>query len=383
MRPHRIVVAPDKFKGSLSALDVARAIERGLAHVFGERYGIDVIPMADGGEGTVAAFLEGGARALRRTVSGPRGAAVEAAFARDGDIAILEMASASGLALLARDGHDARAASTYGTGELICAALDSGATRIVVGIGGSATNDGGAGMLAALGARLLDADGEAVAPGGAPLGALATIDLTHLDPRLREVTLEVAADVDNPLCGPTGASAIFGPQKGASAADVAELDAALGHFADVAAATLGRDDRNVPGAGAAGGLGFAFVAFLGACLRPGVEIVAELRGLDAALRGASFCVSGEGRIDAQTLHGKTVAGIANIAERHGVPVIALAGTLEAEAEDALFARGVTCVPILEGPMDLEAAMLQTAALVERAAARVARTIEATGRAAAR
>ncbi|GAC1542860.1 MAG: glycerate kinase [Vulcanimicrobiaceae bacterium] len=379
MGPERIVVAPDKFKGSLSALDVARAIERGLAHVFGDRYGIELIPMADGGEGTVAAFVEGGARTERRSVRGPRGGVVEAAFARDGAIAVVEMASASGLALLARDEYDAGAATTYGTGELIAAALETGATRIVVGIGGSATNDGGAGMLAALGARFLDAAGNALPPGGAHLRDLATIDLTHLDPRLRDVTLEVAADVDNPLCGPTGASAVFGPQKGASQAGVASLDAALGHYADVAAATLGRDERDVPGAGAAGGLGFAFIAFMGARLRPGVEIIAELRGLEAALRGAAFCFSGEGRVDEQTLRGKTVAGVATIARRHGVPVVALAGTLEAAAEDALFARGVVCVPIAEGPMPLETAMRETAALVERAAARVARTIAATAR----
>lgn len=332
--------------------------------------------MADGGEGTVAAFLEGGARMERRTVCGPRGAPVEAAFAVEDEIAVVEMASASGLALLARDQYDARGATTYGTGELIGAALDCGVARVVIGIGGSATSDGGAGMLTALGARFLDRNGQLLAPGGAPLRELARIDLSQLDPRLRRVTLEVAADVDNPLCGAAGAAAIFGPQKGASPADVASLERALAHYADVAAATLGRDDRDLPGAGAAGGLGFAFVAFLGARLRPGVEIVAELRGLDASLRGAWLCVSGEGRIDRQTLHGKTVAGIATIARRHGVPVVALAGTLDAEAEDALFERGVTCVPILERPMPLEAAMAATATLVERAASRLARTIAA-------
>ncbi len=377
MRRRRIVVAPDKFKGSLSARDVARAIERGLAHVFADRYAIELIPMADGGEGTVAAFIDGGAHTEWRRVCGPRGAPVDAAFAFDGDVAVVEMASASGLALLARDAYAAGEATTYGTGELIRAALDCGATRIVVGIGGSATNDGGSGMLAALGVRFLDASGNALPPGGVHLCHLVTIDPTHLDPRLGGIALEVAADVDNPLCGPTGASAIFGPQKGASPAEVVALDAALGHYADLAAATLGRDERNVPGTGAAGGLGFAFVAFLGARLRPGVEIVAELRGLDVALRGALLCISGEGRIDAQTLHGKTVAGVAAIARRHGVPVIALAGTLDAEAEDALFARGVTCVPILERPMALDVAMLHTAVLVERAAARIARTIAGT------
>ena len=370
-----IVVAPDKFKGSLSALDVARAVERGLRHVLDDRYDIALIPMADGGEGTVAAFIQSGASAESQSVRGPRGAPVLAQFARDGDIAVIEMASASGLALLAPDAYDACAATTFGTGELILAALDGGAKRIVVGIGGSATNDGGAGMLTALGVRLLNAAGEPLEPGGMHLRELATIDLTHLDPRLRDVTIEVAADVDNPLCGENGASAIFGPQKGASPDDVAHLDAALAHFADLAARAVGQDQRNVPGAGAAGGLGFAFIAFLGARLRPGVEIIGELRGLSAALQRASLCVTGEGRIDAQTLHGKTVAGVANIARRYGVPVIALGGTLDPAAEDALFARGVICVPILEGPISLDAAMADASMLVERAASRVARAID--------
>lgn len=330
--------------------------------------------MADGGEGTIDAFVDGGAEMRRQTVRGPLGGSVSATFARAGDVAIVEMASASGLALLDRAAYDAMAATTYGTGELVVAALDSGARRIVVGIGGSATNDGGAGMLAALGARFLDGAGIEIEYGGGRLRELASIDLSGLDSRLREVAIEVAADVDNPLCGPSGASAMFGPQKGASPADVLELDAALSHFADVAAATLGRDDRNVPGVGAAGGLGFAFVAFLGARLRPGVEIVAELRGLDTALRDASLCVTGEGRIDTQTLRGKTVAGVANVAKRYGVPVFALVGTLDAAAEDALFQRGVTCVPIGEGPMALDEAMTRSGELVERAAARLARIL---------
>jgi len=375
LRRRGIVVAPDKFKGSLSANEVARAITRGLAHVLDGRYGIEAIPMADGGEGTVDAFVDSGARVERRSVRGPLGAPVDAIFARSGDVAIIEMASASGLALLDRDAYDARVTTTWGTGELIGAALDAGARRIVVGIGGSATTDGGAGMLAALGARFLDVAGNVLPVGGASLRDLATIDRTGLDPRLQHVALEVAADVDNPLCGPSGASAVFGPQKGASPADVMALDAALAHYADIAAATLGHDDRLVPGAGAAGGLGFGFVAFLRARLRPGVEIVAELRGLDGALRDALLCVTGEGRIDTQTLRGKTVAGVAEIARRHGVPVVALAGTLDAAAEDELFARGVTCVPICEAPMTLEDAMTGSAILIERAAARVARSLE--------
>ncbi len=373
-----IVIAPDKFKGSLAALEVARAIERGLRRVLHDRFTLHLIPMADGGEGTVAAFVEHGATAERRVVRGPLGAAVEATFAREGDLAIVEMASASGLALLPPERYDARSGSTHGTGELLRAALDAGAARIVVGIGGSATTDGGAGMLVALGARLLDSAGEPLPPGGGHLGRLATIDLTHLDARLREVTIDVAADVDNPLCGARGAAVVFGPQKGASPSDVAVLDGALAHFADVAASVLGHDGRAAPGAGAAGGLGFALAAFLGARLRPGVDIIAELRRLDEALRDAALCLTGEGRIDEQTLNGKTVAGVARIARRHGVPVFALAGTLDAAAEEALYARGVICVPIVDGPMPLERSIAQTAELIEVAATRLARTLQVSG-----
>ncbi len=377
MSRRTIVVAPDKFKGSLSALEVGRAIERGLNHVFADRHAIVIVPMADGGEGTVAAFVDSGAIPVQRTVRGPLGAPVDALLACDGDVAILEMASASGLALLPPDACGARDASSYGTGELVRAALELGASRIVVGIGGSATNDGGAGMLTALGVRFLDGAGNELPPGGIHLAALRALDLSGLDPRLRNVALEVAADVDNPLCGPTGATAVFGPQKGASPEDIPRLDAALANFADIAARTVEHDYRNEPGAGAAGGLGFAFMAFLGAQLRPGVEIVAELRGLVEALRGAALCVSGEGRIDEQTLHGKTVAGVANISRRYAVPVIALGGTLEPDAEDRLFARGITCFPIIEKPMTLESALAGADTLVQHAAARLARVLTAT------
>ena len=376
MKRRSIVIAPDKFKGSLCAADVATAIERGLREVWRDRFAVEIVPMADGGEGTVAAFVEGGATAKVAHVGGPLGARVAATFARQGDLAVIEMASASGLALLPRDALDVRRATTYGTGELVRAALDSGAKHIVVGIGGSATNDGGAGMLSALGVLFLDSSGTPLEAGGADLSRLASIDLAGLDPRLDEVTIEVAADVDSPLCGPSGAAVVFGEQKGASPADITELDAALAHFADVAAQTLGSDRRALPGAGAAGGLGFGFAAFLNARLRPGVEIIAQLRGLDAALEGAALCFTGEGRIDGQTLQGKTVAGVAAIARRHAVAVIAFAGTLDAAAETALFARGVSCVPIVGAPMLLEDAMSDTPILIERAAARTARLIEA-------
>ncbi len=371
------VVAPDKFKGSLTALQAATAIERGLIRGAPDAFLVTSIPMADGGEGTVDAFLETGAHRIEARVRGPLGEPVDAAFALEGTTAIVEMAAASGLELVAPPARDVMRATTFGTGQLIGAALDAGARKIVIGVGGSATNDGGAGALQALGVRLLDGSGGEFVPGGAALRELRSIDVGTIDSRVRDVTFEVAADVDNPLCGPNGASAVFGPQKGARPDDVRVLDAALGRFADVTALTLGVDRRNAPGGGAAGGLGFALLAYLGARLRPGVEIVGELRGLPKALEGAALCLTGEGSIDAQTLRGKTVDGVARFARVAGVRVvIAFAGRIDAEAERALAERGVASVPIADGPLELDAALSGAAALLERAAARTARLLEA-------
>jgi glycerate kinase len=369
-----VVLAPDKFKGCLSATEAVAAMLRGLRRVAGDGLDVRAVPMADGGEGTVEAFLATGARRVVRTVRGPLGEPVEAVFALDGARAILEMAAASGLALVAPERRDPLRASSYGTGELIAAALDAGASRIVVGIGGSATNDGGAGVLQALGARLLDAAGRELEPGALPLRGLARIELASLDPRLQTARLEVAADVDNPLLGPRGASAIFGPQKGVAPHEIALLDAALARFADVAADVLGRDERETPGAGAAGGLGFGLRAFFGAVLRPGVELVAELRDLPAALRDAAWCFTGEGSIDVQTLGGKTVAGVARLARAAGARTLAFGGRVEPAAEEALAAEGVVAFPIGDGPVPLEEALRRAAPLLERAAARAARLI---------
>jgi glycerate kinase len=370
-----VVVAPDKFKGCLSAREAADAIVRGLRRVAGAALEVRVVPMADGGEGTVDAFVATGARRVVCTVRGPLGESVEAAFALDGSSAILEMSAASGLGLVPAERRDPLRATSFGTGELIAAALDAGASRIVVGIGGSATNDAGAGMVQALGAHLLDAAGRELEPGALPLENLSRIEFSTLDPRLRTVTLEVAADVDNPLLGTRGASAVFGPQKGVREGDVVRLDAALAHFADIAAAALGRDERDAPGAGAAGGLGFALRAFFGAALRPGVELVAELRGLDAALRGAGWCLTGEGSIDLQTLGGKTVAGVARLARAAGARTLAFGGRVEAQAEEALAAEGVIAFPIADGPALLAESLRDAAPLLERAAARAARLLE--------
>ena len=321
--------------------------------------------MADGGDGTVELFIDAGAERRTACVHDPLGRPIEATFALEGTRAIVEMASASGLVLIKHDERDPWRADSRGTGELILAALDAGAREIVIGIGGSATNDAGIGMLRALGARTTPPDA---------LHGITQIDLAGLDKRLRDVKLLVASDVDNPLCGKSGASAVFGPQKGAKPQDVPKLDAALAESAEAMARALGKDFRDVPGAGAAGGVGFALLA-LGAELRPGIEIVAQLCGLERVLVGATLCVTGEGAIDAQTLHGKTISGVARYAQRAGVPVVAFGGSIDADAERALWDKGIACAGISAGPMSLEDAMRDTLQLIENATARIARLLE--------
>ncbi|MBC3468373.1 glycerate kinase [Pseudomonas sp. RW10S2] len=370
----KIVIAPDSFKDSLDAAGVARAISAGLARVWPEAERVEC-PMADGGEGTMEAIVaatEGEQR--RQVVRGPLGAPVEASWGwlAQSRTAVIEMAQASGIQLLPSGERDACRSSTWGTGELIAAALAAGAQRIVLAIGGSATNDAGSGMLRALGLRLLDSEGQALAEGGLALAQLARIDASDLDPRLAEVQFEVAADVDNPLCGPNGASAIFGPQKGATPEQVLLLDQALGHFADHCAQLLGEDVREFPGCGAAGGMGFAAKAFMGARFRPGVEVVAELAGLDGLVQGADLVITGEGRFDAQTLRGKTPMGVARVAKRHGVPVVVIAGTL-GEGYEALYAHGIDAAfAVTSGPMTLERACAEAGTLLEARAGDIAR-----------
>ena len=294
----RVVVAPDKFKGSLSAAEVARALVDGVRDIVPDA-DCATIPMADGGDGTVEAFLSAGATPRTVRVRGPLGKPVDATYARYGDTAVAEMAAASGFAI-ANGTRDARGATTYGTGELLRDALDQGARRIVLGIGGSATTDGGAGALAALGVRFFDASGKELEAVPRALGALARVDLSALDERLRQTDLAIACDVDNPLTGAQGAAAVYGPQKGASPEDVTFLDGVLTRLADAVAAETGRDLRTLPGAGAAGGLGWALASTAGARLQRGVALVAEVRGLANALAGASLCLTGEGAIDVQT-----------------------------------------------------------------------------------
>ncbi|KAF6692830.1 glycerate kinase [Pseudomonas sp. EKM23D] len=370
----KIIIAPDSFKDSLSAASVAQAIVEGLAQVWPDAQMIQC-PMADGGEGTVDAVLAACHGELRRQiVRGPLGAPVDARWGwlADSHTAIIEMAEASGLQLLPPDQRDACRTTTFGTGELIRAALETGARRIILAIGGSATNDGGAGAMQALGVQMFDADDQPLPPGGLALAQLARISLDSLDPRVAEVRFEIAADVNNPLCGPHGASAIFGPQKGASPQQVQQLDAALGHFADHCARVLPTDVRDEPGSGAAGGLGFAAKAFLGAQFRAGVEVVADLVGLDAAVRGADLVITGEGRFDAQTLRGKTPFGVARIARQHGVPVIVIAGTL-GEGYEQMYSHGVDAAFALpSGPISLEQACSEAPRLLRERAADIAR-----------
>lgn len=369
----KVVIAPDSFKESLSAPDAAQAIARGW---LGARPKDDLVlrPMADGGEGTVDAVLAAKAGERRECrVCGPLGQPVTAhwGWLEDGT-AVIEMAAASGLHWVPERKRDATRTTSYGTGELLREALQAGARKVILGLGGSATNDAGLGLLQALGVRFLDGQGAELGPGGAALAMLKSIDLSGLDPRLQQVEIEVAADVNNPLCGPHGASAVFGPQKGASPAQVEQLDAALRHFAGVAARTLGEDHSLFPGVGAAGGLGFASRAFLKARFRPGIELVAELSGLEDALQGAALAITGEGRLDGQSLHGKTPVGVARLARRAGVPVIALAGSLGeglAELRDEGIEAAFSLVP---GPITLAQACAQAAVELENRAEALAR-----------
>lgn len=380
----KLVIAPDSFKESLSARAVAEAIAAGWARVYPDAE-LLLCPMADGGEGTVDALLSATGGKLQQTrVSGPLGDPVQAHWGLLPDAqAIIEMAEASGLHRVEPGRRDVLAASSHGTGELIRAALDAGVRRIVLGLGGSATNDGGAGLLAALGVRFLDREGQELPLGGAALARLSQIDLTGLDTRLAQVEVMVAADVDNPLCGPRGASAVFGPQKGASPEQVVQLDEALAHYADVMAATLGEDLRDLPGVGAAGGLGFAARAVLRAGFRPGVELVAELSGLAQAVQGADLVITGEGRLDGQSLHGKTPVGVARIARAAGVPVIALAGSL-GDGYQRLYAEGIgAAFSLAPGPLSLEQAMQQAADQLSARAADLARLWQIAGTAALR
>lgn len=336
----RIVIAPDKFKGSLSAPEVCSHLEKGLQRVAGGNLEIVRIPVADGGEGTLDAAVGSGFTRRTATVSGPTGQPVEADFAVRDHEAVIEMATASGLALVPgvlKGGRptpaEATAASSLGTGQLIRAALDAGCRRIVLGVGGSANTDGGAGLLQGLGARFLDSRNNELSPGGAALANLHSIDFTHFEPRLVDTRFVLASDVDNPLLGAQGAAAVFGPQKGATQQDVGLLDAALARFVEVLAREIGFravKAAEAPGAGAAGGVGYAAIAVLAATRRPGIDVVLEFTELKQRLAGADLVITGEGSLDEQSLLGKTPMGVARAASEQGIPVVAVCGrtTLE-------------------------------------------------------
>jgi len=328
----KIVIAPDSYKESLSALDVATAIESGFREIFPTAEYVK-IPVADGGEGTVEAMVAAtDGRIVKVAVKGPLGEQAEGFYGISGDeqSAFIEMAAASGLEMVPPAKRDPLITTSWGTGELIRHALDAGVKHIIIGIGGSATNDGGAGMVQALGAKLLDENGQQIALGGAALETLARIDTAQLDKRLAECRIEVACDVTNPLTGKEGASAVFGPQKGATPEMIDRLDKALGHYARVIARDLDLDVLHLAGGGAAGGMGAALYAFCGAELRQGIEIVTDALALDEYVIGADLVITGEGRIDSQTVHGKVPVGVAKVAKRHNIPVIGIAGSLTAD-----------------------------------------------------
>lgn len=358
----KILIAPDSFKESLDAAGVARAIAQGWRQGMPQAEVVE-LPLADGGEGTTQALVAATAGELQFCqVSGPLGAPVEAFWGRlDENRAVIECAASSGLDLVERNRRDPWRASTRGLGELIRAALDNGTQEVIVGLGGSATSDGGAGMLQALGAQLLDARGEPIGPGAEGVSRLARIDLNGLDPRLARVRFEVACDVDNPLTGPEGAAAVFGPQKGADAELVQRIDAALVHYAALLEQVTGRQVANQPGAGAAGGLGAALLACFNAELKPGIEIVLAAVGLRERLRGVDLVITGEGRIDSQTARGKTPVGVARLAQAAGVPCVALGGAVPVASPvlEQLAAAGIAAVfPILPGVVNLDEALAE-------------------------
>ncbi|MEW6661016.1 MAG: glycerate kinase [Bacillota bacterium] len=371
----RILIASDSFKGSLTSQEVGAAVTKGILRVCPEAE-IAVIPMADGGEGTVQALIAAtGGQLITTEVTGPLGAPVEARFGLLPEgTAVLEMAEASGLTLVPEGLRNPMVTTTYGTGELILKALDSGANRIIIGIGGSATNDGGAGMAQALGVSLKDASGQELPHGGGSLGRLAEINMSGLDPRIKTTPIIVACDVKNPLCGPNGAAAIYGPQKGASPEMIKLLDANLRHFAQVIAQELNQDVMEIPGAGAAGGLGAGLIAFAGAELRSGVESVLDTVKLENYLTKVDLVITGEGRLDHQSAFGKVPVGVAKRAASYGVPVIALVGEIGPGAHQ-VFELGInSAVTLVNGPMGLQQAMEKASDLLADAAERTMRLI---------
>ena len=371
-----VVVAPQALKGSLTAEEVGQAIALGVQTVYPQAH-IDVVPVADGGEGTVQALVDAtDGELVQQTVTGPLGTPVTAFFGLlgDGTTAAIEMAACAGLPLVPEAQRDPRVTTTYGVGELLLAAVERSRRHFILGIGGSATNDGGAGMAQALGATLLTEQGTELTRGGAALKTLSRISLEQLDSRLQECTFEVACDVTNPLCGPTGASAVYGPQKGATPEMVQQLDEALYHYASILERDLGQSVRDIPGAGAAGGLGAGLIAFLHATLKPGAQLVLEAVNLETYVRKADLVITAEGQIDEQTAYGKSVGAVATLAKRYKVPVLALAGSL-GNGYQKVYELGVDGIGVLpSGPMTLTYAMEHATILTRDATERMVRVL---------
>jgi glycerate 2-kinase len=375
----KIVIAPDSFKESMTAAEVCTAVEAGFRKVFGDIEYVHV-PVGDGGEGTVRSVVDAtDGRIVEVQATGPLGKKVDAFYGitGDGKTAVIEMAAASGLHLVPRESRNPLLTTTWGTGELILDALDKKVERIVLGLGGSATNDGGAGMATALGVKFLDVNGEELRPGGEALSELLTIDVSEMDPRLKSVKVDVASDVTNPLTGPLGASAVFGPQKGATPEMVGILDESLKRYAEVVDRVLGIQVDELPGAGAAGGLGAGVVAFLDGKLQSGIDLVLDVIGFEEAVRDAALVITGEGRIDSQTVHGKAPVGVAKRAKavKSDVPVIAIAGSIGPDYE-AVFEHGIDAVfSVVNGVVTLEEALANGAVNVEKTAENMARLLK--------
>ena len=372
----KIVIAPDSYKGSIYASDAARAMEDGVRRVLPDAE-VVLVPVADGGDGTLETLVEtSGGRIITSDVTGPLGESVSAQWGAMGDgvTAVAEMARTSGLALVRLEDRDPLNATTYGLGEVILEALESGYRRFILGIGGSATNDAGAGMAQALGVRLLDAGGAELQPGGAALASLARIDTSGLDPRAVEADFDVACDVNNPLTGPEGASAVYGPQKGATPEIVEQLDAALANFANVVKRDLGADVNDVPGSGAAGGLGGGIMAFLGGRLRPGVDIVLDTVDLESRLDGADLIITGEGCMDFQTVYNKAPIGVARLAGERNIPVIGVSGSLGDGFTDVHEHGIAAAVAITHAPMTLDEATDRVSELIASATEQAVRLV---------
>lgn len=372
-----IIVAPDSYKGSLSAVEVAEIMEKGILAVFPDAR-VTRIPIADGGEGSVQALITGtGGEIIRQEVTGPLGEPVLAHWGilGDGRTAVIEMAAASGLTLIPEHRRDPRITTTFGTGELIQAALDRGIRRIIIGIGGSATNDGGAGMAQALGVQFLDKTGTPLPAGGASMSQLVTIDLSGIDPRLNETEIWVASDVSNPLCGPAGASAVYGPQKGASPETVVELDSALRHYSEIARHATGREVADIPGAGAAGGLGAGLMFFTPARMRSGIETILEVTGFSDVVQHADIVITGEGHTDRQTIHGKAPFGVARAAKRFNIPVICLSGGL-GDGCETVFDHGIDALmSVVSEPTTVDGCMASAREYLHAATIRLCRILQ--------